>query len=66
MWVSGERGREKLTVGEVWLLEGQAGAYATKSASALYPDWPAFHCNFQLIRLRPEMAPVGMSRAVTL
>jgi len=29
--VSGERGREKLTGGKVWLLEGQARAQATKA-----------------------------------
>jgi len=63
--VSGERGGSRLSGGSVWLLEGQARAQYSKSASTLYFDWPAFHCNFQLFRLRPVMAPVGMSRTVT-
>jgi len=64
--VSGERGGGVCCrVVRVGCWKGKIGRNI-KSASALYSDWPAFHCNLQLFRLRPDMAPVGMSRAVTL
>jgi len=71
--VLGERGRERPTGGwaRAEVGNGPARAEATsaepRAEVASCPEYrlASYSCNFQLIRLCPEMAPVGMSGAIT-